>query len=334
MKVGFFFPGYGCQFVGMAKDFYDNHRCMQEYFEEAHQCLDKNFVKLCFASSEKELAEYENTYISLYLVGLSLAKILQEEGINPSVVAGYDVGEYTALSVAGTLSLPDSIYLLRKYAKNYTNFLENKNLKAIRIKGIEQEALQTLCTQSANGAHHAHITVVEKDDQHVLVGTKIAISVIEKELKKNKLLEISETHLGGGLHTSFVDEVLKNIKMYLEKVDFKNAKIPFVAGVTGQVLTEGDRVRAAVMQQIHAPLNLKKTLDAYQFCDAIIIVGPGKKFQTFLKEVYPDKHILKVVTLQDMHDVLTALGKKDTKTGEHVDDSETNPTPQSPKECE
>ncbi|MCF7900517.1 ACP S-malonyltransferase, partial [Candidatus Babeliales bacterium] len=232
MKVGFFFPGYGCQFVGMAKDFYDNNRIMQEYFEEAHQCLDKNFVKLCFASSETELAECENAYISLYLVGISLAAILQKEGVIPSVVAGYDVGEYTALSVAGSLNLPDAVYLLRKYAKNYTEFLENKNLKAIRIKGMEKEVIQKMCSSFANGAHEARITVIEKDDQCVLVGTKTALDLIEKECKKNPLIEIEETHLGGGIHASTVDAVVKNIKMYLEKVDFKECTIPFVAGVT------------------------------------------------------------------------------------------------------
>lgn len=326
MKVGFFFPGYGCQFVGMAKDFYDDHRSMQEYFEEAHQCLDKNFVKLCFASSEVELAECENAYISLYLVGISLATILQKEGVIPSVVAGYDVGEYTALSVAGSLNLPDAVYLLRKYAKNYTEFLEDKKFKAIRINGIEKEAIQKMCTSFANGAHEARIAVIEKDDQCVLIGTETALDFIKKECKKNPLIDIEETHLGGGIHASTVDEVVKNIKMYLEKVDFKPCTIPFVAGVTGQALKDAESVRAAVMQQINAPLNLKKTLDAYQFCDTIIIVGPGQKFQNFLKSVYPDKHILKVVTPQDMHDVLTVLGKKDTKTGEHIHDSEANST--------
>ena len=46
MKIGIVFPGYGSQFVGMGKDFYDESRIVQEYFEEAHNCLDINFVKL------------------------------------------------------------------------------------------------------------------------------------------------------------------------------------------------------------------------------------------------------------------------------------------------
>ena len=118
----------------------------------------------------------------------------------------------------------------------------------------------------------------------------------------------------------------------MEKVDFKDAKIPFIAGVTGQVIKEANSVRAALMQQIHAPLNLKKTLDAYAFCDVIIIVGPGRKFQSLLKEVYPDKHILNVVTPQDMHDTLTALGKLDSQTGDPIDDTETKQPDDSTKE--
>ena len=44
MKIGMLFPGYGSQFVGMDKDLYDESRTFQEYFEEASNCLNVNFV--------------------------------------------------------------------------------------------------------------------------------------------------------------------------------------------------------------------------------------------------------------------------------------------------
>lgn len=34
MKIGMLFPGYGSQFVGMAKELYDDSRTIQEYFEK------------------------------------------------------------------------------------------------------------------------------------------------------------------------------------------------------------------------------------------------------------------------------------------------------------
>src|SRR5436190_23732080 len=101
MKIGFIFPGYGNQFVGMGKELYDEFRIVQEYFEEAYNCLNINFVKLCFASSEQELATISNSHISIFLVGASLFALLKEQGIKCDLIAGYGIGSYTALFSAG-----------------------------------------------------------------------------------------------------------------------------------------------------------------------------------------------------------------------------------------
>ncbi len=60
MKIAMLFPGFGSQFVGMCKELYDEHRVIQEFFEQAASCIDINFVKLCFSSSEQELRQMRN----------------------------------------------------------------------------------------------------------------------------------------------------------------------------------------------------------------------------------------------------------------------------------
>ena len=66
MKIGMIFPGQGSQFLGMGKEFYDKERIFQELFEQASNCLDQNFVRLCFASSEKELCKTINAQTSIF----------------------------------------------------------------------------------------------------------------------------------------------------------------------------------------------------------------------------------------------------------------------------
>ena len=89
MKIGMIFPGQGAQFLGMCKELYDRERLVQELFEQASSCADQNFVRLCFASSEKELRETVNAQTSIFLVSASIYKILNEKyGIIPNVVAG------------------------------------------------------------------------------------------------------------------------------------------------------------------------------------------------------------------------------------------------------
>lgn len=309
MKVGLIFPGYGNQFVGMGKEFYDNSRIMQEDFEQAAQCLGGNYVKLCFASSDATLAQLENAYVSLFLVSFSLAAILKQKGVEPSVVAGHNIGEYAAVAAAGGITLPDAVYLLKKYAHLYTEFLKNKRVEAIRVYNIDFEELKKICDNCANGNNISYIASYESDNRALVAGTIDSIACIKKALEDKLMGPVQDVPVGGGLYCPLMDDISKTMKQYLEKVDFKDTKIPFIAGVTGQALKGGDAVRAAVMQQIHAPLQWKKLIDGFEFCDIIAIVGPGKLLLKELAEKYPDKKVMEIVTPKGMNELLALLKK-------------------------
>jgi hypothetical protein len=106
LKVGFLFPGYGSQYIGMGKNLYDNFRIVQDFFEDASSCLDINFVKLCFASSDSEISKLHNAYFSIFLISYSTASLIKSElDIDISLVSGFQFGEYCAMSYAGPPSL-------------------------------------------------------------------------------------------------------------------------------------------------------------------------------------------------------------------------------------
>ena len=114
MRTALLFPGHGAQRVGMVKEFYNNSRAVQELFEQASHCLDINFIRLCFASSDAELSRVENAFPALFLMQCAVVKYLQEQGVSYDAVAGCDVGSYAAAYAAGSLTLPDGLYLLSK----------------------------------------------------------------------------------------------------------------------------------------------------------------------------------------------------------------------------
>ena len=143
MKIGMIFPGYGSQFVGMCKELYDSSRLVQEYFEEAANCLNSNVVKLCFASSDAELSKMQNAYPAMFLVSSAIAALLRQEGIEPHIVAGYNTGEYAALFAAKAMTFPDGLYLLSKYAQSYQELLDElKEVDLVRVTGITADELE------------------------------------------------------------------------------------------------------------------------------------------------------------------------------------------------
>lgn len=307
-KIGFIFSGYGSQWVGMGKDLYDSSRLVQELFEEASNCLDTNFVKLCFASSDAELSKIENAYVALYLVSTAISQVLKEAGIVPYKVAGYDIGQYAAISAIDALSMPDALYLLKKYASFFQAFLDEYPVKGMRVSGISLDELEKMCKKVSKKEQVAVVAVVEGDEQFVVTATYDAGLELEEMLEKLSYVKLVDTSVAGGFHAPIMDGIVKQMKMYLEKVDFKDSTAPLIASVIGEPVTTGETIRAAVMQNIHAQTQWQKVQEKFADCDYILEIGPGKWLEKGFSARYPNKKVYALNGLQDIDHIKHELG--------------------------
>ena len=192
LKIGMLFPDYPSQFVGMAKELYDNSRLMQEYFEEASNCLNINFIKLCFASSDSELVKISHAYPSLFLVSSAVAALLLERGIVPYKVAGYNLGEYAALCSIGSLTLPDGLYFLSKFASLYQDELNGLDVRMIKVKGLSTKVLQELFETTGNKNSAIAISSYQADNMHTIAGIRNAIDTVELHILKMNNVEVED----------------------------------------------------------------------------------------------------------------------------------------------
>lgn len=314
MKIGMLFPGYGSQFVGMAKELYDESRIMQEYFEEAASCLDKNFVKLCFASSDADLARIENAYPALFLVTSGIAAVLKEQGIVCNSVAGYNLGEYAAIHAAGGLSLPDGLYLLAKYASFYDTLLSTVSVAGLRIASIDLLQAQELCAQASAGDERVYVGVHETATTQLIFGDVDAIERVRTLVHEFSDITVDTADIEMGLHSMLMDSVVANLKMYLEKVDFKDLSIPLYTNADAKLVTQGGELKTAVIKQVHVPVLWAEICAEYATYDCIIIVGPGGKLPAMMHALYPDKICVTINKQADIDILKTYIEEKTIKT--------------------
>ena len=103
-KTAFLFPGQGSQYVGMGKDLCDRFQVARETFEEADDALGEKISSLCFEGPEEELKLTANTQPAIVTVSVSALRVLQSETeVQPGLLAGHSLGEYTALVAAGAI---------------------------------------------------------------------------------------------------------------------------------------------------------------------------------------------------------------------------------------
>jgi [acyl-carrier-protein] S-malonyltransferase len=314
MKIAVLFPGYGSQFVGMGKELYDSSRIMQEYFEEASNCLNVNFVKLCFASSDAEISKLEHALVANFLVSSSLYAIAKERGLKPDVVLGHDVGQYSAIYAAGGISFPDMLYLLQKYTKSYQDVLNRMGAKAIKITGMKTETLKSIVQTYEKLNEPAFITVYEKDMEHVVAGYASSIHLIKTQALLAGAKKVIDLSYVDGLHSILMQDVEQHIKLYSTKVDFKDLAFPLMTTTKAAYITTKEEVKSALLESIVEPVRWADCVEQLVHYDVIIQIGPGKELANTLQKIYPDKRIASINKESDLS-MLDGLSLSDSNEG-------------------
>lgn len=310
MKIGMVFPGYSSQFVGMGKELYDESRIMQEYFEQASHCLlDTNFVKLCFASSDSELAKMQHAYTSLFLVSSSIAALLKEMNIKPDVVAGYGVGQYAAMHAVNGLTFADGLYLLAKFSQFVQESIDHNQYAVARIKGCSQDELHDIIKNVASDS--LHIAAVEMPNQYVVAGDRDAVAACTQQALEIKKVKVDELSLAYGLHSTIMFPVIEQFEIYFEKVDFKDIETPLVANSSASSISMSKQLRQELLDAEIKPILWFQTMQALHSCDLILIIGPGQVLEDMLKHLYPNKEIITVQKPSDVQQVKQLIFKDD-----------------------
>ena len=305
MATAFVFPGQGSQKVSMGHDLFTSSEVGKKYFELANEIMEIDIQNIIFNGPEEKLKETQYTQPAIYIVSVILGHILLEKGLQPDMVAGHSLGEYSACTLAGSLTFEIGLSLVKLRAESMQDAgITNPGTMAAII-GMTDEDVISLCNTISSDESVVVAANFNCPDQVVISGD---INAVQEAMGKASDLGArmaKELNVSGAFHSPLMEPAKKRLSAELDTIEINTAAMPVYANVTAQPTTEADELRSNLKNQLDCPVKWHKTIDNMKTAGAteMMEIGPGRVLQGLTRRI--DKKLISkgVETLEQIEGI-------------------------------
>ena len=271
----------------MIKDLYDNYAVVKELFEEADDALHFSLTKLIFEGPDEELMKTSNTQPAILTASTACCRVLQQEGLTPDIAAGHSLGEYSALVAAGSLSFADAVRTVRLRGQFMQEAVPLGEGGMAAILGLDDEKIKEICAQVSAQGGVVQAVNFNCPGQTVIAGSAKTVETAADALKAAGARRAVMLHVSAPFHSTLMEPAARRLAEVLDTITIRDAQIPVVANVNGQMETKAADIKEALVRQAASPvLWIDCTHTMQQFgAEAFVEVGPGKTICGFNRKI-------------------------------------------------
>lgn len=301
-KLAFLFPGQGSQVVGMGKDLHDESPAARAVFEEVDDALARPITQLVFEGPADELTRTENAQPAISAVSLAAHAALAEEfgrDPAPAMVAGHSLGEYTALAVAGVLTVSDTMRLVVERSRLMQQACNERPGGMVALIGIDEFAVEDVCRETGT-----YLSNVNSDEQIIISGDHMSLARAIDLASTRGARKCVTLAVGGAFHSGLMAPAQFGLNRVIESIAFKDPSIPIVGNCYGAPLTTAAEVKEELSMQLMSCVHWQRSVQQMirRGVDGFVEVGPGRVLSGLVKRI--DRSV-PTVSIGDMESVRT-----------------------------
>jgi [acyl-carrier-protein] S-malonyltransferase len=304
-KIAFMFPGQGSFAAGMGRDVALALPEAMAVYDEGSEASGMDLKDLCFEGPVENLVETEVQQPALVATSLALDAALRSRGIRPDVVVGHSVGEFAALGSAGTLSVRDTIALVRERGLAMAEAAKAHPGSMAAILGLADEAVESLCRKISN-VWPANYNC---PGQLVISGETPSVDEACLEAEREGARRAIRLRVSGAFHTPLVARAAERLRPAIDRVAFHDPRAAFMSTVTAKI-EDAQRYGGLLVDQLTAPVRFTQAAGELiaQGVTVFVEVGPGNVLSGLLKRIDRSVRVFSVDDLESLNEATEALG--------------------------
>ena len=278
------FPGQGAQFVGMGKDLYESNEQARELFEKANEILGFRITDIMFEGTAEDLKQTKVTQPAVFLHSVISAIVL---GVEPEMVAGHSLGEFSALVVAKALSFEDGLCLVAARAMAMQKACELNPSGMAAVLGLPDEKVEEVCAQIDGVVVPANYNC---PGQLVISGANEAIDAACEKMKEAGAKRALKLPVGGAFHSPLMEPARVELEAAIRATTYHKPVCPVYQNIDAKPYTDPEELKCNSIAQLTGPVRWTQTVQNMVADGATSFreLGPGTVLQGLIKKIAPE----------------------------------------------
>jgi [acyl-carrier-protein] S-malonyltransferase len=308
-NLAFVFPGQGSQKIGMLADLAASYPIVTQTFAEASQVLGYDLWELVQNGSQGEINLTERTQPLLLTASVAIWRVWKEKnGMQPTLVSGHSLGEWSALVCAGIVAFKDAVKLVQQRGKFMQEAVPEGQGAMAAIIGLDDNLIIDACKNAEQGEVVSAVNF-NSPGQVVIAGTAAAVdraSVLCKEAGAKRALPLP---VSAPFHTSLMRPAAVRLAEQIAAITFNIPQIPVVHNVTAQTETDPEKIKALMIEQIYSAVRWVECVSTMSEAGIKVVVecGPGKVLSGLNKRINAELTTLSIEKSEEVENVLVQL---------------------------
>lgn len=297
------FPGQGSQYSMMALDFNDNFVEARNVFEEIEDITKIDIRKIISENQQDKLNQTQFTQILIFASSMAIYQTLIKqigiEIINPEIVLGHSLGEYSALVANNTLSIVEASKLIKIRGDLMQSAIEPNTSGMAAVIGKNAEFVDEVIKKN-----NLDIEIANDNSpmQIVISGLIKNIDAAENIFISSGVKRYVKLNVSAAFHSKYMNNAQSKLIYEIDKANFKSPDIPIISNYNAEMNSDLKMVVDSLKKQMSSKVKWTESINKLERMNItkIIEIGPGKILSGLILRISKKFDIISIDKIADL----------------------------------